>query len=122
MRRNIGRKETKEQARQQGGGSGKRQEAQVDGDRREVEKILRARGEKGIRAKHGKRDADSSANNGKQQTFHQQLTRDAPAAGADGGSNGHFAFAAGGAGEKQAGNIGAGNQQHESYGAEQDQE
>jgi len=36
-----------------------RQESQVDGDRREIEKILRAGGEKGVGAKHGERDADA---------------------------------------------------------------
>ena len=50
------------------------------------------------------------------------MTRDAPAACADGRSNGHLTFAAGRAGEKQAGNIRAGDQEDESYGAEQDQQ
>src|SRR5438445_3976536 len=35
-------------------------------DGREVEKIMRARGEECIRAKHGERDADSSADHGEQ--------------------------------------------------------
>src|SRR6266436_876043 len=122
MRGYVGGKKAEEQARQQGGGNGKSQESQIDRNGREVEKIMRAGGEKGIGAKHGERDADSPANHGKQQTFHQQLTRDAPAAGADSRSNGHLAFSAGRAGEKQAGNVGAGNQQDERYRTEQDQQ
>ena len=66
MRGYIGGKKAEEQARQQGGGSGKRQESQIDRDGREVEKIMRARGEECIRAKHGERDADSSADHGEQ--------------------------------------------------------
>src|SRR5207249_11806481 len=75
-----------------------------------------------VRTHDGERDADSSADQGKQQAFHQQLTSDAPTAGADGGSNGDFTLTAGGTRQKQAGNIRARNQQDERNGAEQDQQ
>ena len=70
MRGYVGGKKAEEQARQQGGGNGKSQESLIDRNGGEVEKIMRARGEKGICAKHSECYADSPANYGQQQTFH----------------------------------------------------
>ena len=70
MRGDVGGKKAEEQARQQSSSGGKCQEPQVDGNGGKIEKVLRAGGEKGVGAHNGERDADSSANYGKQQTFH----------------------------------------------------
>src|SRR5258708_23317788 len=118
MRGYVGGKKAEEQARQQGGGDGKRQESQIDRNGGEVEKIMRARSEKGVRTQNGECDTNSSANDSEQQALHQQLTRDAPAACADGGSNGHLTPAGGRAGQKQAGEIRAGHQQDARYDAQ----
>ena len=50
---------------------------------------------------------------GQQHAFGQKLAEQAPASGAEGGANGDFFLASGGAGQQQIGDVGAGDQQHE---------
>src|SRR5258705_1611739 len=113
MRGDVGREKTKEQAGEERGGYGKSKNAKIQRDGREVEQISGAGGEERVGAPNGESDAEASTNQREEQTFHEQLAGDAPAAGADGGSNGQLALATRSPGEGQAGGIGASDDQGE---------
>src|SRR6266403_2611452 len=122
MRGDVGREKTKEQAGEERGGNGKNKNSKVQRNSREVEQISGAGGEESIGAPNGESDAEAAADQGEQQTFHEQLAGDAPAAGADGGSNGHLALATGSTGEEQAGDIGTGDEEDKRDGAKENQQ
>src|SRR6266478_876431 len=122
MRGDVGREKTKEQAGEERGGYGKSKNAKIQRNGREVEQISGAGGEERVGAPNGESDAEASTNQSEEQTFHEQLAGDAPAAGADGGSNGHLAFATGSAGEEEAGNIGAGDEEDKRDSAKENQQ
>ncbi len=67
----------------------------------------------------GEHDADSTAGCTEQQAFDQQLAHDGPRRRADGGPHGQFPLSHGATGQQQVGDVGAGNQQQEGHGAQQ---
>src|SRR5258707_14720993 len=103
MRGDVGREKTKEQAGEERGGYGKSKNAKIQRNGREVEQISGAGGEERVGAPNGESDAEASTNQREEQTFHEQLAGDAPAAGADGGSDGPLGFATGKAGGGKGG-------------------
>ena len=66
--------------------------------------------------------AENAAGQGEQHAFSQQLAHDARAAGSQCGADRELAFADGGAHQQQIGDIGAGDQQHQSYRAQHHQQ
>ena len=70
---------------------------------------------------NGESYSQQAAYERKHQTFGEELTRQARAGGSQRLPQSHFFFANGGAGQQKAGDIGAGNQQHETNGAEQNE-
>ncbi len=67
----------------------------------------------------GENHAEGGAGEGEQETLAEQLAHDAGARGAEGGAHGEFLLAGGAAGEQEIGEVGAGDEQHESDGTEQ---
>ncbi len=59
---------------------------------------------------------------GEEQRFHQQLAHDAPAARAERQADGDFGATIRPAGDEQAGDVGAGDEQHEAHGERQHQQ
>src|SRR5690349_15022200 len=66
MRRDKRRKEAKDQPGKQGGSSGEAQNAHVDRDGAEIEKIPRARGKQSVRAPNRQAHSDAPANDRQQ--------------------------------------------------------
>src|ERR1039457_6221517 len=62
-------------------------------------------------SEHG---ADSAADDGQQQAFREQLPDEAPAGGSDGEPDGEFALANASTRQEEIGEVGAGDQQHQS--------
>src|SRR5437667_4985340 len=122
MCRDVGRQKAKEQTGEKRCGEGKGKNVEIHRNETQVEEIPGASCQKSVGAPNGERHADPAPDQSEEQAFHQQLACDSPTTRADGSANGHLAFATGGAGEKQAGNVCAGNQQDESDRAEQNQQ
>ncbi len=115
----------------QGGGETE-QESGADGDRAEVEERANVHGEverlglakgtnhvvEGADAPEGERPSNGAAGDGEHQAFDEELADDSPASGAEGDADGDFAHTADGASELQIRDIGAGDEEHESDGAE----
>src|ERR1700730_9196150 len=66
--------------------------------------------------------AQDAADGGKKDAFGEKLADQMSAAGADGGTDGDFALAPGGAGEQKIRDVGAGDQQDEAHRSHQDQQ
>ncbi len=65
---------------------------------------------------------ENAAGDREQHAFSEQLAHDARAAGSQCGADRELAFASRGAHQQQVGDIGAGDQQHQSYRAQHDQQ
>ena len=65
----------------------------------------------------GEEDAECAADEREKRAFGEQLADDAAAACAERGAEGDFTFAGGGASEDEIGDVDAGNQEDENYGA-----
>src|ERR1700674_313384 len=118
MCRDVGRQKAEEQSGEKRCGGGKGKNTEIHRYRMEVEEICGAGGQKSVGAPNAECDADPSADQREKQAFHQQLARDAPAGRTNGRADCHLAFATRRAGQEQAGDICAGNQQNESNRAE----
>jgi hypothetical protein len=79
-------------------------------------------GNETLKSAPGREGAENGAAHSEEETFHEKLADDAPAAGAEGGAYGEFFFAGGGAGKEQVGNVATPDEEKESDGSEDDVE
>jgi hypothetical protein len=105
---------------------GEEEDAPVDADR-EPCSPMRGRsagltGEQRAHAHIAEDEAEDAAGDGEDDAFGEELADDAGAAGAHGGTDGEFTLAAGGPDEQEIGDVGAGDEQDEADGSEQDKE
>ena len=63
-------------------------------------------------------DAKRGPHHRQDQAFDQELTHEAPAAGAERRPHGNLALTSAGASEQQVGDVGAGDEEHDSHGGE----
>ena len=83
---------------------------------------VREQGHQGASAPGSEQEAGDAAGSGEQQAFGEELADHTQAAGAQGGADGNFAGAIGSARQQQVGDVQACDEQHESNGAERNQQ
>ena len=98
---------------------GEREHAAVDRDLAQARQVVGGDGEQSVEREAREEQAESAADQREHQALGQELAQEAGAAGADRGAQRHLALARRGAGEQQARDVGAGDQQHEGDRAEQ---
>ena len=81
-----------------------------------------ADGEQRANADVADNEAEDAAGEGEHEALGEQLANDAGATSAHGGADGELALAAGGTDQEQVGDIGAGDEQNEADGSEQNQQ
>ena len=73
-----------------------------------------------LQATRGEKKAKRAANQGEERAFGEKLAKQTDATGAHGGAHAEFAFAADHAGEIEIGDVGAGDENDESCGGEEE--
>ena len=91
----------------------------VDADFLEARDVARVHAADDEEAGLGHQQAENAAEDSDQDAFGEELADEAGPAGAEGGADGDFFLASGGAGEQEVGDVGAGDEQHEADRAEQ---
>ena len=114
--------ETEEHGGEEAGGQAEQQHRGVDADLIEARDLAAAEGREGLGPVPGEHQPGGSTGESQQNAFGEQLTEQAHARSAEGGAQRDLLDAPGGASQHQVGDIGAGDQQNEADGAEQNPE
>src|SRR6185369_11440934 len=118
--------ESKEDAGEDGNQRSKGQDTPVQRDTRAIDAdagdVAGVQRQQAADAEQAEEEAKRAADHGEQHAFGKELLDDAAAAGADGGADGDFARADGGAGQQKVGDVGAGNEEHATHRAQQNHE
>ena len=88
----------------------------------DARKIAGADGQQEWYAPGSEDQPENSADSGKKNAFGEQLADQMAAAGANGGTDGDFALASGGAREQEIGDVGTGDEQNEAHSPHQNQQ
>ena len=104
-------KEAKDKARENRDGEREAKHGAVELDFIESREIVRAERTDCVQPPIGKQESERAAHEGQQQVLGDQLADQAHFSGAQGGANSDLPFSHRGAGEKQVGDVGAGNQE-----------
>ena len=118
-RRLHGRDQTEDQAGEHGKRDSKDDHGAIHAHIVEPGDPLRLHADENLDPPNGKQQPETGAEQTEHHAFSEKLPDQPAAAGAECGANGHFRLARGRAGEQQVGDVDAGNQEHEAYGAEQ---
>ena len=104
-------------------------QAEIEREDRSVESDFGCPGERvrpdreqGVESRRRQRDSDDACGEGEQCALCQQLSDEPPAPRAEGAPDRHLTTARGGARQQQVGPVGARDQQHQTDGAQQDQQ
>ena len=117
-----GREESESNGDRDDGGQREEQDGCVDGHALLARQVGRKDGGQGADRPGGDQDSEETARHGKGQRLGQELLNETAAPGPEGRPHGQFLAAGGGAREKQAGDIGAGNEEQQADGSEKGQE
>jgi len=101
---------------------GETEHGQADTDGVDARKIVREPDLQRLRAPPGEQHAQRTAGEGEEEVFHEEAQSQPARRGAECGADGDVPPAARGARELEIGDVGAGDQQHERHGAEQQPE
>ena len=96
------------------------QHAAVEADRVDARHAAAAERVEALHAGRGDQQAGQPARAGEQERLGEELPHQPGGAGADGGADRHLAAPADGAGEQEVRDVGAGDEQHEADGADED--
>ena len=107
-------------------GRGEQQHAPVEPDEHAVLTDARHSGcvdrQQRADAEHAEPESEDATHHRQRHALGEQLPDDAPAAGADGGSQGNFTLAGRGTHQQQVRDVGAGNEQHEGDGGAENEQ
>ena len=102
--------DAEEEAGDDGDAEGEGENGAVDLDFLQTGDVAGVDGSYDVESPLGDEETGGAAHDGEEKALGEQLADDAQAAGAQGGTDGDFFFARGGAGEQEVGDVGAGDQ------------